>query len=60
MCRLLLYAHQTKPPTTEERIKLARVGLGTKDLTFDSNGNAFRVHSVILKQYPELDVVAID
>ena len=51
----LLYKHQVKPPTTEERIKLARVGLGAKELTFDSNGDAFHVHSVIMKHYPELE-----
>lgn len=48
----LLNKHQLRPPTTEERIQLAGVGLGTKELVFDSGGDAFHVHSV---KYPELE-----
>ena len=51
----LLYKDQTKPPTTEERIRLARVGLGAKDLSFDTDGDGFHVHSVIMEHYPELE-----
>ena len=51
----LPYKHQEKPLKTEERIQLVRVGLGPKNLSFDYDGDAHHVHSVILDSYPELE-----
>lgn len=51
----LRYTDQTKPPDTEEKMKLTQMGLGFKEMKFDTDGDALHIHSVILGSYPELD-----
>ena len=45
---------QTWLPTTEERIELAKLGLGLKKLTFDADGDAQHIHDIITTAYPML------
>ena len=54
--KCLRYTDQTKPPDTEEKMKLAQMGLGFKEMKFDTDGDALHIHSVILASYPELDL----
>ena len=37
---------QTWLPITEERIELAKLGLGLKKLTFDADGDAQHIHDI--------------
>jgi len=41
-------------PGTEERIELAKHGLGLKKLIFDSDGDAQHIHDIITTAYPVL------
>lgn len=50
----IMYREQTWLPTTEERIELAKLGLGLKKLTFDADGDAQHIHDTITRAYPVL------
>ena len=50
----LRYMDQTKAYDTEEKMKLAQMGLGFKELKFDNEGDAFDIHSTLLSAYPHL------
>ena len=49
------FADQTWMPSTEDRMELAKVGLGLKKLLFDADGNAQHIHDVITSNYPVLN-----
>ena len=51
----LRYTDQGKAPDTEEKMKLAQMGLGFKELKFDTEGDAFHIHSTLLSAYPEIE-----
>ena len=51
----LRYTDQLKAPDTEEKMKLAQMGLGFKEIKFDTDGGALHIHSAIISAYPELD-----
>lgn len=51
----LRYTDQAKAPDTEEKMKLAHMGLGFKEIKFNTDGDAFHIHSILLTSYPELD-----
>ena len=42
----LRYMDQTRGPDTEEKMKLAQIGLGFKELKFDNEGDGLDVHSI--------------
>ena len=41
----LCFKDQTKVPDCIEKTELARIGLGVKQLSFDSDGDALHIHS---------------
>ena len=51
----LKYQDQTWIPQVQERIELAKFGLGLKKLTFNADGDAQHVHNVIISSFPVLD-----
>ena len=53
-CICLRDSHQTWKPSPEEKIELARLGLGLKKLEFDTDGSAQHIHSVIIRSFPVL------
>jgi len=46
---------QTCKPSAEEKMELAKMGLGLAELQFDFNGDAEHIHSVLLDQFPQLE-----
>ena len=42
-------------PSAEEKMELAKLGLGLAELTFDYNGDAEHIHSILLSQFPQLE-----
>ena len=53
-CICLCETDQTCKPTPEEKMKLAKMGLGLKEIVFDSDGSADHVHEKLLGSYPVL------
>lgn len=51
----LRFKDQTKGPDCTEKMELARIGLGLKELSFDSDGDAIYIHSVLLTAFKQLD-----
>lgn len=47
-CIRLKDSEQEIKPSSEEKIKLAKIGLGLHELVFEANGNAEHVHNTIL------------
>ena len=54
-CVCLTCHDQTWPPSTEERMELARVGLGLKELQFGVEDGAEQIHQRFLSKYPLLE-----
>ena len=54
-CICLKRMHQTCKPSAAEKMELARIGLGLAELTFDYDGDAEHIHSVLVGQFPQLD-----
>ena len=54
-CICLRDSQEDWKPGSEEKIELARMGLGLKSLKFESDGNAQHVHDVIMQQFPVLE-----
>lgn len=52
----LANSRQTIKPTPHEKITLAKMGLTARVLVFEAEGSAHHVHSVILKEYPMLEI----
>ena len=50
----LRYKDQTKAPDTLEKMELAKLGLGLKELSFDADGDAMHIHGVLLEAFKEL------
>ena len=50
----LRYKGQTKGPDTAEKMALAKVGLGLKELEFNTEGDAMHVHNVLQEAFPSL------
>ena len=51
---LLRECNQVSKPTVEEKMSLAKSGLGLKQLAFDVEGDAQHIHDVIMMHYPAL------
>ena len=51
----LRFKDQTKGPDCTEKMELARIGLGLKELLFDSDGDAIHIHSILLTAFKQLD-----
>lgn len=49
------FRDQTWLPSTEERIELAKLGLGLKKLTYEADGDAQHIHDTITSNFPVLD-----
>ncbi len=55
-CVCLKFQDQTTwIPQVQERIELAKLGLGRKKLTFNADGDAQHVHDIIISNFPVLD-----
>ena len=52
----LRFKDQTKGPDCTEKMELARIGLGLKELSFDGDGDALHIYSVLLTAFKQLDV----
>ena len=46
---------QSLMPTTEERMQLAQMGLGLKELHFEIDYSSVQIHKLILDEYPQLE-----
>lgn len=53
-CICLCDSDHTWKPTPEDKMKLAKMGLGMKEIVFNSDGNADYVHDTLLAFYPVL------
>ena len=53
-CICLKSMHQEQKPSAVERMGLAKMGLGLAELTFDHDGDAEHIHSVLVGQFPQL------
>ena len=51
----LRFKDQTKGPDCTEKMELARIGLGLEELSFDGDGDALHIHSVLLTAFKQLD-----
>ena len=51
----LRYTDQVKAPDTEEKMKLAQMGLGFKEIKFNTEGDSCHIHSTIVHAYPDLE-----
>lgn len=47
---------QSWVPHTEEKIELAKMGLGLREVIFDGDGDAAHIHEVITAQFPVLEL----
>ena len=54
-CIVLKDSQQTWKPSPEEKMELARIGLGLSEVTFNANGNAEHLHTTLLRKFPFLD-----
>ena len=50
----LRYKDQAKAPDTLEKMELAKLGLGLKELSFDADSDAMHIHGVLLEAFKEL------
>jgi len=53
-CVCLRETSQTRRPSAEERMQLARIGLGLEEVCFDCDGDAEHIHSALLAKFPQL------
>jgi len=53
-CVCLREMSQTRRPSAEERMNLARMGLGLEEICFDCDGDAEHIHSALLAKFPQL------
>ena len=51
----LKFQDQTWLPSTEERIKLSKLGLGLKKLVFEADGDPQHIHDIITSTFPVLE-----
>ena len=54
-CICLRDKEQTWKPSSEEKIELARMGLGLSEVVFNSDGDAEHIHQVLLEKFPVLE-----
>ena len=54
-CICLRDKEQTWKPSSEEKIELARMGLGLSEAVFNSDGDAEHIHQVLLEKFPVLE-----
>ena len=52
----LHFKNQNKGPDCTEKMELARIGLGLKELSFDGDGDTLHIYSVLLTAFKQLDV----
>ena len=56
-CVCLKNASQKRNPSALEKMDLAKMGLGLAELNFDYDGDAEHIHSVLMTQFPQLEIV---
>ena len=54
-CVCLSNCKQDSKPTAEEKMELARMGLGYSEIIFNVYGDAQHIHEVLLQAFPPLD-----
>ena len=54
-CICLRDKQQSWKPSSEEKIELARMGLGLSQAVFNTDGDAEHIHDVLLKNFPVLE-----
>ena len=54
-CICLRHTDQTWKPSSEEKIELARIGLGLAEVVFHSDGDGEHIHSVLLQTFSVLE-----
>lgn len=54
-CICLHFMDQTWKPTSEEKIELAKIGLGLAEVVFQSDGDGAHIHRVLLQKFPVLE-----
>ena len=55
----LRYTNQVKAPDTEEKMKLAPMGLGFKEIKLNTDGDAHHIHSQLLMLIQSLNIVVV-
>lgn len=53
-CFCLSECEQTWKPSPEDKMKLAKMGLGLKEITFNSDGGEDHIHDTLLSTFPAL------
>lgn len=53
-CICLRDKEQELKPSPEEKMEMARLGLGLTDIVFNNNGNAEHIHNQLTKHFPVL------
>lgn len=56
-CICLCDSQQTWKPSPEEKMELAKMGLGLCELTFSTTGDAEHIHRVLVGKFPVLDTI---
>ena len=54
-CICLKSIHQDCKPSAVEKMELAKLGLGLAELSFDHDGDADHIHSVLVGRFPQLE-----
>ena len=54
-CICLRDRQQGSKPSAEEKMELARMGLGLAEVVFNADGDAEHIHSMLTKKFPVLD-----
>ena len=54
-CICLCDKEQSLKPSSEEKIELAKMGLGLGEALFDGDGDAEQIHRVLLEKFPALE-----
>ena len=54
-CVCLRHTDQASRPSAEEKIELARDGLGLAELSFEHDGNSRHIHQVLTEKFPQLE-----
>jgi len=55
-CICLREMFRTRKPSAEERMQLAKLGLGLEEVCFDCDGDAEHIHTALLTKFPQLQL----
>ena len=54
-CICLRDKDETRKPSSEKKVELAKMGLGLSEVFFDNDGDAEHIHRVVLTKFPVLE-----